>query len=79
MSTAKITSKGQITIPREIRALLDLQSGDKISFIIDDSGQVNFVPATKDITTLKGIIPKPNRAVSVKDMKDTIRAKGSQS
>ncbi len=78
MSTAKITSKGQITIPREIRAFLDLHSGDKINFIIDDSGQVNFVPVTKDVTTLKGIIPKPKRAVSVEDMKDTIRAKGSQ-
>jgi len=78
MSTAKITSKGQITIPREIRTLLDLQSGDKINFIIDDSGQVNFVPVTKDVTTLKGIVPKPRIAVSVKDMKDTIRAKGSQ-
>ncbi len=78
MSTAKITSKGQITIPREIRAFLDLHSGDKINFIIDDSGQVNFVPVTKDVTTLKGIIPKPKRAVSVEDMKDTIRANGSQ-
>ncbi|SOD22719.1 looped-hinge helix DNA binding domain-containing protein, AbrB family [Nitrosomonas ureae] len=47
MSTAKITSKGQITIPIEIRTLLDLQNGDKVNFIVSDSGQVNFIPVTK--------------------------------
>ena len=79
MSTAKITSKGQITIPIEIRTLLDLQNGDKVNFIVGDCGQVNFLPVTKHVTTLKGIIPKPEKAVSIEDMKNTIRAKGSQS
>lgn len=53
MSTAKITSKGQITIPIEIRTLLDLQNGDKVNFIVGDCGQVNFIPVTKNVTTLK--------------------------
>ena len=79
MSIAKITSKGQITIPIEIRTLLNLHSGDKVNFIVDDSGQINLIPVTRDITTLKGIIPKPKKAVSIENMKDAIRNKGSQS
>jgi AbrB family looped-hinge helix DNA binding protein len=32
MEVAKITSKGQVTIPRDIREKLDLKKGDKILF-----------------------------------------------
>ena len=78
MSTATITSKGQITIPKEIRALLDLHSGDKIKFIVEDTGEVRFLPATQEISTLKGIIAKPKKAVTVEAMKATIKARAGQ-
>ena len=78
MSAATITSKGQITIPKEIRTLLDLHSGDKINFFVDESGEVRFVPVTQDISTLKGIVSKPDKAVSIEDMKAAIKARGSQ-
>jgi len=32
MEVAKVTSKGQITIPRDIRVKMDLKKGDKILF-----------------------------------------------
>ncbi len=35
---AKVTSKGQITIPREIRRLLRLQAGDTVVFEVDGDG-----------------------------------------
>ena len=35
MELAKITSKGQITIPIEIRKRLNLREGDKVVFITD--------------------------------------------
>ncbi|MCU7916757.1 MAG: type II toxin-antitoxin system PrlF family antitoxin [Candidatus Thiodiazotropha sp. (ex Epidulcina cf. delphinae)] len=76
MSTATITSKGQITIPKEIRDSLDLHTGDKINFIIDDQGKVSFVPVTTNVTTLKGIVTKPDKPVSIEDMKAMIRVRG---
>ena len=36
ISVGSITSKGQITIPKEIRVLLDLKEGDKIIFTMED-------------------------------------------
>lgn len=33
MEIAKVTSKGQITIPIEVRKLLDLSPGDKVVFL----------------------------------------------
>jgi len=35
MELAKLTSKGQITIPKEIRDKLKLKTGDKVIFIED--------------------------------------------
>ncbi len=78
MSAATITSKGQITIPKDIRALLDLHSGDKINFIVEKSGEVRFLPVTQNVSTLKGIIAKPKKAVSVEEMKASIKARASR-
>ena len=39
MAQATLTSKGQITIPKEIRDSLQLQAGDKIEFTIDADQQ----------------------------------------
>ena len=40
MNLAKISSNGQITIPVEIRRLLDLKSGDKILFLQKPNGEI---------------------------------------
>ena len=36
MELAKVTSKGQITIPRDIREKMKLKTGDKILFFEED-------------------------------------------
>lgn len=77
MSTSTVTSKGQITIPRDVRKALGIESGDKVRFNVDDEGKVFFVPVTVDVTSLKGIVPKPAKAVSVEDMRAAIIEKGS--
>lgn len=40
MNLAKISSNGQITVPVEIRRLLDLKSGDKILFFQKQDGEI---------------------------------------
>ncbi len=35
MDTAKVMSKGQVTIPRRIRELLDLQNRDYVTFVVN--------------------------------------------
>ena len=36
--TAKITSKGQITIPRDVRRILGVRAGDRLLFEESESG-----------------------------------------
>ena len=78
MSAATITSKGQITIPKDIRAMLSLEPGDKVNFLVDDEGVVSFVPMTNDVTTLKGIVARPSKPVSIDDMKATVKARAAK-
>jgi AbrB family looped-hinge helix DNA binding protein len=33
---AKLTSKGQVTIPKDVRDRLKLKTGDKIAFVLKD-------------------------------------------
>lgn len=76
MSMTTITSKGQITIPKDIREKLQLGSGDKVSFVIGEDNKVFFLPATKPITSLRGIVLKPKKTVSLHQIKQTIKRKG---
>ncbi len=46
MEVAKITSKGQITIPIDIRKKLNLKDGDKVVFI-EDGDKIIFANAAK--------------------------------
>jgi antitoxin PrlF len=60
MSYATITSKGQTTIPKEIREQFNLQPGDRILFFVNDAGRIEIQPLI-DITAVKGLLKRPGR------------------
>jgi antitoxin PrlF len=73
MITATITSKGQITIPAEIRLSLKLVAGDRIGFEVSPAGGFIFKPAKKvSVTALKGMFGKPSKVVSIEQMNSVI-------
>ena len=73
MTSAVITSKGQITIPKPVRDGLGVGSGDRVEFVELERGVYTVVAATRDIRDLKGVIPKPAKPVSVEDMNKAVR------
>jgi len=72
MATATITSKGQVTLPREVRASLGVTAGDRLDFIRLEDGNYAIVPASHSIRALRGIIPRPKKPVSLEDMQAAI-------
>lgn len=72
MATATITSKGQTTIPQEIRHYLGLHTGDKLEFLVEEDGRVYVTPLTIDAAELKGILPKPQKKVTIEQMNEAI-------
>lgn len=69
---ATLTSKGQITLPKKLRDLMHLRTGDKLEFVVDESGNVLVIPITSPVTRLKGMVPPPQKALSLEDMEEAI-------
>lgn len=77
MSTATLTSKGQITIPADVRRQLNVQTGDRIEFVQIEPGRFEIVAATRSVRELKGMFGKPARTVSIEEMNLTIAERGA--
>lgn len=73
MTTATLTSKGQTTIPKDIRDRLRLKAGDRLDFVLQPDGRVLMVPATIHARELKGMLPRPKKTVSLEQMEKSIR------
>ena len=71
-----ITSKGQVTVPKAIREQLHLRPGDKLDFLLDEGGGLRVEPVTGSVTQLKGMLPKPERPVTLVEMEEAIAAAG---
>jgi AbrB family looped-hinge helix DNA binding protein len=69
---ATLTSKGQITIPKAVRDRLNLRSGDRVDFVVEQDGTVRMVPLTASVRELKALVPRPKRKLSLDDMDEAI-------
>jgi len=73
MPVATLTSKGQVTIPKEIRERLGLHAGHRVEFTIAANGVVTLKARNKDIRSLKGIFrTKRRRPVTIEEMNEAI-------
>lgn len=61
MAIATVTSKGRVTIPKEIRRILQVEAGDRIDFINGADGRVVLRRAGRSILDLRGILARPGR------------------
>ena len=68
MVTAKLTTKGQVTIPKAIRDALGIDAGDRVEFVLRDDGVVEVVPRTRSLLSLAGLLGDRHLGVSVQDM-----------
>ena len=73
MPKATLTTKGQITIPKEVRERLGVEAGDRLEFVEQERGVYKVVAVMRDVKHLKGLIPKPSKPVSVEEMKAAVR------
>jgi antitoxin PrlF len=76
MVSAKLTSKGQITIPANVRAALGLDAGSRVEFVETGKGQFAIIAATEEVQSLKGMLKKPAKPVSIEEMNQAIATRG---
>ena len=77
MTIATMTTKGQVTIPLDVRRRLGLNAGDRIEFVEGVDGTFAIKPAIDDVRSLKGLLRKPAKPVTVEDMRAVVRARGA--
>lgn len=77
MTTATITSKGQVTIPVSVRTSLGVGIGDKLEFIKLENGHFELVASTLPVTAIKGMIKKPSKTVTIEEMNEAIALSGA--
>lgn len=77
MSAATLTSKGQITIPADVRHALNVEAGDRVEFVQVEAGRFELIAATRSIRELKGRFGKPERTVTIGEMNAAIAARGA--
>ena len=74
MALATITTKGQVTIPKEIRESLKLHTGDKIEIIVTENREAIMRPVSKKVDDLFCILHKQDRKlVTPEVMDDAVR------
>lgn len=73
MSIATMTSKGQFTMPKDVRDDLKLVAGSKVMFVKLPNGQYNVVRKTGDVSDLFGMLHQPGApAMTIEEMNDAI-------
>jgi antitoxin PrlF len=72
MASAALTSKGQITIPIEVREELGLKAGDRIEFVKSEEGKFFIQPKKGSIMNLRGIIKWTGKPATVEEMNNAI-------
>ncbi|UCD78879.1 MAG: type II toxin-antitoxin system PrlF family antitoxin [Desulfobacterales bacterium] len=75
MITGTVTSKGQITIPKEIREFLKVEASDQVVFVPLDDGKVLMTGKHNSVADLFGILKhrKKKKTVSFQEIENAIR------
>lgn len=73
MAASTLTSKGQITIPKEVRDALGLKEGHRLTFRIREDGVVEMRPDEVDLMSLFGSLHPKVKGMTVEDMNEAIR------
>ena len=72
MQTVKVLTKGQITLPKEIRQKLDIREGDTL--LLDTDGLQATIKKGKTLFDFKGTLP--NLGMSIDEIREKAVAGG---
>jgi antitoxin PrlF len=76
MAASTLTSKGQITIPKDVRERLGLKEGDRVVFRFDERGKLLLQPeAQGPLGRLPGLLQHlaKERPVTIAEMKEAVK------
>jgi antitoxin PrlF len=72
MSSATVTSKGQITIPKDVRERLRLRPGTRVRFVVTGDNAATLRRDTGSIKDLYGFLAPAPRTATIEEMNEAI-------
>jgi len=72
IAISKITSKGQVTIPEDIRREYHLQAGEQVEWEVTDRGTVELRKAGGTLEDLACVLPRPSRGATLEQMDEGV-------
>lgn len=70
-----LTSKGQMTLPNAVRTRLGLEAGDRLLVTVQDDDTIILKrPPSAPAARLRGLLPRPARALSIEEMEGGVAA-----
>ena len=79
MSTATITSKGQVTIPKQVRDALGVRAGSRLSFVKNEEGFYELHTEQRSVKELAGSLKYDGSPKSIEEMDAAIAAAAAES
>ena len=77
MTTATVSSKGQITISANVRQSFQVVARNQVEFVEVEPGRFAFFAATRSVRELKGMFGKTRKRVSIDEMNKVIATRGA--
>lgn len=77
MIGSKLTSKGQITIPKRIREKLNLEPGDRVVFF-EREGEIVLQPIKHTLLDLRGSVKSREVPEDFEDVRQTVKNRLSE-
>lgn len=73
-TVSTISSKGQVTLPVEVRKYLGVEANGKVAFVIEPTGDVKVTHVKyPDIASLRGVAGSLKQPLSFKEMREIAR------
>ena len=74
MTVPRLTTKGQVTIPRSVRSALDLKPGDGVVFVLEGDRALLVPIKRKSLTDLHGCLPVRKPFPGTKEVRRVVHA-----
>ncbi len=78
MSTTTITTKGQITIPKDIRQALALQTGDQVIFVLEGNKAIMYPSHQRSLMQLRGALSTTQKYTDHQTVREIIAQERGQ-
>lgn len=67
MNTAKVTGTGRVTIPKQVRKLMEIEAGDRLAFELEEDGRLLVSRVRSEPRPLRGLLSEHARGEPVDD------------